>query len=38
MLPQIGLFSSVEETHVSLERKPSGLEAGASSPLFHCES
>jgi hypothetical protein len=27
-----------KETHVSLERKPSVLEAGASSTLFHSEN
>jgi hypothetical protein len=33
-LLQIDLFSYVEGTHVSLERKPSVLEAGASSTFF----
>jgi hypothetical protein len=35
---QIGLFSCVEETRVSLQRKPPMLEAAASSTLFLCES
>jgi hypothetical protein len=30
----IGLFSRLEETHVSLQRKPSMLEAAAASTLF----
>jgi hypothetical protein len=34
ILFQIGISSYVEVTHVSLERKPSVLEAGASSTLF----
>jgi hypothetical protein len=34
---QIGHFCYVEETHVSLERKPSVLEEGATSTLFPCE-
>jgi hypothetical protein len=33
---QIGLFSLIEETHVSLQRNPSMLEEGASNTLFHC--
>jgi hypothetical protein len=33
ILLQTGLFSSVEETHAYLERKPSVLAAGASSIL-----
>jgi hypothetical protein len=35
---QIGLFSKVEETHVSLERKPTVLEARASTTLFPCKN
>jgi hypothetical protein len=35
LLP-IGLFSCVEETHVSLQRKPPMLEATASSILCPC--
>jgi hypothetical protein len=35
---QIGLFSRGEETHVSLQRKPSRIVKGASSALFHCEN
>jgi hypothetical protein len=35
---QIGLFSSVEETEVSLRRKSCLLEAGASSTLFPFEN
>jgi hypothetical protein len=34
ILFQIDLFSWIEETHVSLERKPSKLEGGASSTLL----
>jgi hypothetical protein len=34
ILFQIGLLSSIEETHVSLKRKASMLEAGESSMLF----
>jgi hypothetical protein len=37
LLP-LGLFSSVEETHVSLQRKPTVLEAAASSTFFPCEN
>jgi hypothetical protein len=33
---QISLFSLIEETHVSLQRNLSVLEAGASNTLFHC--
>jgi hypothetical protein len=33
LLP-LGLFSSVEETHVSLQRKPTMLETAASSTFF----
>jgi hypothetical protein len=33
---QIVLLCKVEETHVSLKRKPSVLESGASSPLIPC--
>jgi hypothetical protein len=32
------IFSLVKETHVTLERKPSLLEAAASSTLFFCEN
>jgi hypothetical protein len=35
---QIGIFSRVDETHVSLERKPYVLQAGASSTLFPYEN
>jgi hypothetical protein len=35
VLFQRGLFSSVEETHASLLGKPSMLEAGTCSSLFH---
>jgi hypothetical protein len=35
---QIGLFSSVQETHISLRRKTSMVEVGASSTLFLCEN
>jgi hypothetical protein len=35
---QIGLFSKVKETHLSLERQPSVLEGGASSTLLPCEN
>jgi hypothetical protein len=35
---QIGLFSTVEETHVSFQRKPSFLVAGVSSALFPVRS
>jgi hypothetical protein len=31
---QIGLFSYLEEAHISLKGKPSVLEAGSSSTLF----
>jgi hypothetical protein len=31
-------ISRVEETHVSLQRKPCMLEAAESSALFHCEN
>jgi hypothetical protein len=34
-LSQRGLFSSVEETHASFQGKPSILEAGICSSLFH---
>jgi hypothetical protein len=37
-LIQMGLFSWVEETHVSLERNPSKLQAGVSSTFFACEN
>jgi hypothetical protein len=37
-LLQIGLFSWVEETHVSLQTTPSVLEAGASSTLPLCDN
>jgi hypothetical protein len=33
----VDLFSYVEETHVSLQRKSSLLEAGASCTWFPCE-
>jgi hypothetical protein len=35
---EIGLFSRTEDTHVSLQRKPCRLKAGASSALFPCEN
>jgi hypothetical protein len=35
---QIGLFKWVEETHISIERKPIYLEEGSSSTLFPCEN
>jgi hypothetical protein len=38
ILFQICLFMWVEETQVSLERKPSMLEATADSTLFPCEN
>jgi hypothetical protein len=38
ILFEIDLFSQDEETHASLERKPTGVEAGASSTLFPCEN
>jgi hypothetical protein len=38
ILVKIGVFSKVEETQVSLQRKQSVLEAGASSTLFPCEN
>jgi hypothetical protein len=38
MLLQIGLFTRVEETYVSLKRKPSVLEADASRTLFPCQN
>jgi hypothetical protein len=38
ILFQRGLFSRDEETHVSLERKPSTLVHAASSPLCLCEN
>jgi hypothetical protein len=38
ILFQIGIFSTVDETHVSLKRKPYVLEAGASSTLFPYEN
>jgi hypothetical protein len=38
ILIEIGLFSCVEEIHVSLERKPLYWVAGACSTLLHCEN
>jgi hypothetical protein len=38
ILSQIGLFSSVEETHASLQGKPAMLEAGTCSSLFPCKN
>jgi hypothetical protein len=38
ILLQLCVLSEVEETHVSLERKPSALEAGRSGTLFPCEN
>jgi hypothetical protein len=38
ILLQIGLYSSVEETHVPFQRKPCILETAASSPLLLCEN
>jgi hypothetical protein len=38
ILFQIGIFSSIEETHVSLQGKPSVLEAGTYISLFPCEN
>jgi hypothetical protein len=38
ILFQIGLFSYIEETNVSLERTPSLWEAGATSTVFPCVS
>jgi hypothetical protein len=38
ILFQIGLFSNVEESHVSLQRKPTMLEAAASGTLLPCEN
>jgi hypothetical protein len=35
---QMGIYGYVFDTHVSLEREPFGLKAGASSTLFPCES
>jgi hypothetical protein len=35
---KIGIFSQIEETPISLERKPYVLEEGASSTLFPCEN
>jgi hypothetical protein len=35
---QVGLFSWVEKTHASLQRKPSILETGPSRTLFPCEN
>jgi hypothetical protein len=35
---QIGLLSTIVETHVSLERKTSMLEGGESSTLIACEN
>jgi hypothetical protein len=35
---QRGLYREVDKTHVSLEREPFGLEAGASSTWFPCEN
>jgi hypothetical protein len=37
ILFQIGLFSSVEETRVSLQRQPSLVDAGGSRTLLPCE-
>jgi hypothetical protein len=34
----VGLFSLVEETHVSLEKNPFILDSGASGTLFSCEN
>jgi hypothetical protein len=38
ILLQIGLFSRVDKTHVSLKRKPSMLQAAAFSTWFVCEN
>jgi hypothetical protein len=38
MFFQTSLFTSAEETHVALERKPSVLEAGTHSTFFPCEN
>jgi hypothetical protein len=38
ILSQIGLFSSIEETHGSLSGKSSMLEAGTCSSLLPCEN
>jgi hypothetical protein len=38
ILLQIGLFSSTEETHVSVKGKPSISEAGTCSSLLPCEN
>jgi hypothetical protein len=38
VLFQIGPLSRVEETYVSLKRKPSLLETGAPGTLFPCEN
>jgi hypothetical protein len=38
MFPLLGLFSSVEETQVSVQRKTTMLEAAESSTLFPCEN
>jgi hypothetical protein len=35
---QRGLFNGVEETHVSLKRKPPTLKTGAYRVLFYCEN
>jgi hypothetical protein len=35
---QMGLFSSVEEIHISLQRTPFDIEAGSSSTLFPFEN
>jgi hypothetical protein len=37
ILLQIGLFCSIVETHISLERKPSVLEFAAPISLLPCE-
>jgi hypothetical protein len=38
ILFQIGVFSLVEKTHVSVKRKPCVLEGAAYSTLFSCEN
>jgi hypothetical protein len=38
ILFQIGLFSKIEETHISLKIKTSVLEAGASCTQFPCKN
>jgi predicted hydrocarbon binding protein len=35
---QTGIFRGIEETHVSLQRKPSVVEAAACSTLTPCEN